>query len=167
MGRRRDARTVILAIPASPRLRVKEIQSAPMAGYSGRPLVQKLGVKPNVRAVITGAPDDFLKQLEPLPDGVKFLTPAAKKFDFALVFLTKVGDLTKIKALAPRLEPDGMLWIAWPKKTANPSSELSENLVREAAFDASLVDVKVIAIDEKWSGLKLVYRLKDRPALRK
>jgi hypothetical protein len=138
-----------------------------MAGYSGRPLVQKLGMKPDSRAVISGAREDFLKQLEPIPGGVKFLTPAAKKFDFALVFLTRVGDLAKIKVLAPKLEPDGMLWIAWPKKTANPSSELSENLVRAAAFDANLVDVKVIAIDDTWSGLKLVYRLKDRPALRK
>jgi hypothetical protein len=135
-----------------------------MAGYSGTPLVQKLGIKPDSRLLAVHAPADFATTLGPLPDGATWLTAAAKDLDFALLFVTGLDDLCdRFSTLAARLAPNGMLWVAWPKRASGVPTDLSDNVVRETGLAAGLVDVKVCAIDDTWSGLKFVYRLKDRP----
>jgi hypothetical protein len=134
-----------------------------MAGYSGTPLVQKLGIKPNDRLLAVHAPPDFAVALGPLPDGATWLTGAAKDLDFVVLFVSALNDLCdRFPKLAARLAPHGMLWVAWPKKASGVPTDLGDGVVREAGLAAGLVDVKVCAIDEVWSGLKFVYRLKDR-----
>jgi hypothetical protein len=131
------------------------------AGYSGTPLVSKLGIKPGARVAFVGAPVQFDELLGELPSGVKAVSRGT--VDFAIVFVTKRTELAKrFDAFVDRLTPDGMLWISWPKKTAGVATELTENVVREIGLDAGLVDVKVCAIDATWSGLKFVRRLRDR-----
>ena len=131
------------------------------AGYSGTPLVAKLGIKEGARAVFVGAPGDFDDTLGPLPDGVR--TMRTGTVDVAILFVTGFSELSrKFAQLRDRLEINGMLWVAWPKKSSGVKSDLDENLVRDFGLEAGLVDVKVCAIDETWSGLKFVRRLRDR-----
>lgn len=131
------------------------------AGYSGTPLVTKLGIKPKVRMLFVGAPRNFTDLLGPLPDGAKLSSRG--KLDFAIAFVTKRAELAEqFDLVINRLGVDGMVWISWPKKTSGVATELSENVVREIGLAAGLVDVKVCAIDETWSGLKFVRRLRDR-----
>jgi hypothetical protein len=134
-----------------------------MAGYSGTPLVQKLGIKPDFRVRFVDAPADFAATLGPLPAGVEQVGGSAKDLDLAVLFVTERKALAeRFAKLAARLTPAGMVWVAWPKKTAGVPTDLTENVVRDVCLDAGLVDVKVCAIDETWSGLKFVYRLRDR-----
>ena len=133
-----------------------------MAGYSARPLIQKLGIKAGARVLFASAPEGFVKQLGKLPDEVKLVKRAAEEFDFALLFLRQSKELTRLAALAKRLEPSGMLWVAWPKKSAGSDTDLSFDVVQHAGLVLGLVDVKICAIDDFWSGLKFVVRLKDR-----
>lgn len=130
-------------------------------GYSGTPLVQKLGIKPGARMHFVGAPTQLPALLGPLPPSA---APAARgKLDFALLFATGHLDLTKHFAeLRDRLESNGMLWVAWPKKTSGVTTDLTEGIVRDFGLTNGLVDVKVCAIDDTWSGLKFVRRLSDR-----
>lgn len=131
------------------------------AGYSGTPLVQKLGIKPGARIQIVSEPSDFRSVLGPMPDGVK-LSPRGV-LDFAMVFTRTIADLEKrFVVLRDRLAPNGTLWVSWPKKSSGVPTELTENVVREFGLEHGLVDVKVCAVDETWSGLKFVRRLKDR-----
>jgi hypothetical protein len=137
-----------------------------MAGYSGTPLVQKIGIKPGHRLVLRNHPPSFLRDLGRLPDGVasseKFSGKA--KADVVVYFTEKRSALEKdFPSLAGKLEPNGMLWIAWPKKASGRLTDLNENIVRDTGLGCGLVDVKVCAVDETWSGLKFVIRLKDRP----
>lgn len=134
-----------------------------MAGYSGTPLVQKLGFKPGHRLAFVAAPPEFDAALGPLPDDGELVGPTAMKLDAVVLFVTAAGDLRKqFGKLATRLVPTGMLWVAWPKKASGVATDLSENVVRDIGLDAGLVDVKVCAIDATWSGLKFVIRLRDR-----
>jgi hypothetical protein len=134
-----------------------------MAGYSGTPLVQKLGIKPDARVHFAHAPVDFSYTLGPLPPGVELVGGSAKNLDFALLFVTDRATLAdRFSKLARRLNPAGLLWVAWPKKASGVPTDVNENVVRDIGLAAGLVDVKVCAIDEVWSGLKFVYRLKDR-----
>jgi hypothetical protein len=131
------------------------------AGYSGTPLVEKLGIKEGARAFFVDAPGDFDHTLGPLPEGVS--TVRSGTVDIAILFVTRFSELTKKFAqLRDRLETNGMLWVAWPKKSSGVKSDVDENLVRDFGLEAGLVDVKVCAIDETWSGLKFVRRLRDR-----
>jgi Protein of unknown function (DUF3052) len=133
-----------------------------MAGYSGTPLPAKLGLKPGQRLAFSGAPDGFVSSLGSLPDGARIAAGGA--FDLAVYFVRSARELESALAKAqPRLDPAGSLWIGWPKKASGIPTDVTENVVREAALARGLVDVKVCAIDETWSGLKLVVRLKDRP----
>ncbi|MFO0810424.1 MAG: hypothetical protein U0746_17505 [Gemmataceae bacterium] len=135
-----------------------------MAGYSGTPLVTKLGFKPGHRLAFVAAPPEFAIALGPLPDGAELVGAAAKDLDAAVLFVTDTATLQKQFAkLATRLVPAGMLWVAWPKKASGVVTDLTENVVRDIGLAAGLVDVKVCAIDDTWSGLKFVYRLEDRP----
>ena len=134
------------------------------AGYSGTPLVKKLGIKEGFRAALVGEPAGFRKELEGLPDGVSFVTSVQRDLDFVLFFARTQTELVRnFSRLAVKLVPTGMLWIAWPKKASGVSTDLSDGVVRQIGLDAGLVDVKVCAVNDVWSGLKFVIRVKDRP----
>jgi hypothetical protein len=133
-----------------------------MAGYSGTPLVQKIGIKPGYRLVLRNHPPSFLRDLGKLPDGVT--SRSSGKANVVVYFTDRRSALEKdFPGLAGNLQPDGMLWIAWPKKASGRVTDLTEDVVRETGLGFGLVDVKVCAIDGIWSGLKFVIRLKDRP----
>ena len=130
-------------------------------GYSGTPLVRKLGIKPDARILFVSAPADFAALLGPLPESTRI--SKAGSLDFAIVFVKAKSELTKqFPKLRDRLESNGMLWVAWPKRTSGVETDLTEGIVRDYGLAAGLVDVKVCAIDDTWSGLKFVRRLKDR-----
>jgi len=134
-----------------------------MAGYSGTPLAKKLGIKEGSRIALVNAPKDFQSELGQLPDGVKFLKPSTKSLDLILFFVLSERALARDFAkLAERITANGMIWIAWPKKSSGVTTDLSFECVQRIGLDAGLVDVKICAVDETWSGLKFVYRLKDR-----
>lgn len=134
-----------------------------MAGYSETPLAKKLGIKEAFQVAIIGAPPGFRGELVGLPDGVKFVASTATSLDLILFFVKSQRDLIeRFPLLASRLAPAGMLWIAWPKKASGEKTDLSDNSVRQIGLDAGLVDVKVCAVNETWSGLKFVIRVKDR-----
>ena len=138
-----------------------------MAGYSGTPLPRKLGIKEGSRIALINAPNDFESVLGELPDNVQFLKRPAKSLDIILFFvLTERALARDFAKLAATLVSNGMMWIAWPKKSSGVTTDLSEPRVRQIGLDAGLVDVKICAIDETWSGLKFVYRLKDRSSLK-
>jgi len=128
-----------------------------MAGSSGKPLSQKLGIKPGFRIFASNAPKAYGDIVGPLPDGVKILANPAASLDMAHLFVTKAAGLTgKLKRLRAAIAPDGMIWVSWPKKASGVASDLSDVAVREIALRLGLVDVKVCAVDEVWSGLKFV-----------
>lgn len=137
-----------------------------MAGYSGTPLVKKLGFKAGFRAGFVNPPKDFEKEIAPLPEDVQIaVDKLTKPLDLIVLFTDSQHVLKKeFSRVAGKLAVNGMLWIAWPKKTSGIAGDLSENDVRQIGLDAGLVDVKICAINEVWSGLKFVYRLKDRKA---
>lgn len=134
-----------------------------MVGYSGTPLVKKLGIKEGFRVAFVGAPDDFDQDLGPLPENVSEIAPPQKSMDFVLLFTKSAAALRRdFPKYAKTLQPNGMLWIAWPKKASGVKTDLSDNSVRQIGLDAGLVDIKVCAVTEIWSGLKFVYRVEDR-----
>lgn len=138
------------------------------AGYSGTPLAKKLGIKEDSRVALVGAPDGFRGELSDLPPGVTFVTSLAAQLDLILFFVKSQSEMTRnFPRLAAKLKPAGMLWIAWPKKASGVATDLSDNSVRQIGLDAGLVDVKVCAVNEVWSGLKFVIRVKDRPGVSK
>jgi len=138
-----------------------------MAGYSGTPLPKKLGIKEASRIALVNAPKGFQSELRDLPDNVQFIKRPTKSLDIILLFVLNERALARDFAkLAATLVSNGMIWIAWPKKTSGVATDLSEQRVRQIGLDAGLVDVKICAIDDTWSGLKFVYRLKDRSSLK-
>ena len=139
-----------------------------MAGYSGTPLTKKIGIKEGSRVALVNAPKDFQFEPTELPDNVEFTKGSAKSLDIILFFVTTERALAKdFSKLAARLTANGMIWIAWPKKSSGVATDLTFNRVQRIGLDAGLVDVKICAVDDTWSGLKFVYRLKDRPSLNK
>jgi hypothetical protein len=135
------------------------------AGYSGTPLPRKLGIKPGSRVALVRAPEGFETTLGALPPDVAIRRRAAGPVDVIVAFHTRRAELERrLPALAGALEPDGGLWIAWPKRASGVTTDVSENVVRELGLAAGLVDNKVCAIDAVWSGLRLVFRLRDRPS---
>jgi len=137
-----------------------------MAGYSGTPLVKKLGIKDGFDIALVKAPENFVAQLD-LPSGVNIRSlPKSRELDFILVFVKSQRILTTAFAqYSPKIKANGLFWVSWPKKTSGVSTDLTENIVRDIGLAAGLVDVKVCAIDDVWSGLKFVYRLNDRAAV--
>lgn len=130
-------------------------------GYSGTPLVRKLGIKPDSRIQFVSAPKDFRALVGPMPDRARLHSDGA--LDFAILFVKRMTDLAaRFPALRDRLESNGMLWVAWPKRASGVETDLNEGVVRDYGLRSGLVDVKVCAIDDTWSGLKFVRRLKDR-----
>lgn len=137
-----------------------------MAGYSGTPLVTKLGLKPGMKVLLLAEPDDYVPLLGGLPEGVVVASARARGYDFVHWFVTKAAELRRgLPGLAKRLKPTGMIWVSWPKKASGVPSEVARHQVMEAAKAAGLVDVKVAAVDETWSGLKLVIPVADRGTL--
>ncbi len=136
------------------------------AGYSGTPLVSKLGIKPGATLALIGAPDDFDRTLGELPDGVAIRRRLQGRLDVIVAFYVERSALERrLPALRGALQPAGGLWLAWPKRASGVATDLSDNVVRELGLAAGLVDNKVCAIDAVWSGLRLVYRRRDRPAI--
>ncbi|HET6670374.1 MAG TPA: hypothetical protein VFH15_09095 [Pyrinomonadaceae bacterium] len=134
-----------------------------MAGYSGTPLLKKLGVKPGFRVALVGAPRNFKEELGTLPATAKFTSATANSLDLILAFVSSERELKlKFGPLAAKLQRDGMIWVAWPKKSSGVATDLTFNNVQRIGLDVGLVDVKICAVNEIWSGLKFVYRLKDR-----
>lgn len=144
------------------------VSAAPAAGYSGTPLWKKLGLKPGMRAHVLHADDGWRVPLDgPLgdgQDGIVWLPPDDDgPAGLVLAFYrSAAGYLAELDGIGERIRPDGMLWAAWPRKAAGHVSDLDENLIRDAALDRGLVDVKVAAIDTDWSGLKIVWRRENR-----
>ena len=133
-----------------------------MAGYSGTPLVKKLGIKPGSIVAFVNAPAGYANTLG-LPPNVTINSRSRKPLDFAQLFVKSESELrTQFSEYAKRLNASGMLWVSWPKKSSAVSTNLSENIVRDIGLAAGLVDVKICAVNEVWSGLKFVFRLKDR-----
>ncbi|HEX7964971.1 MAG TPA: DUF3052 domain-containing protein [Gammaproteobacteria bacterium] len=130
-----------------------------MVGYSGTPLAMKLGIKPGHRVWAKGAPKDYPRLLAPLPEGVKLMGRAGKGLDLIHFFTRRKAELAAaLPRLLSAIQRDGTIWISWPKQASKVETDLTEDVVRKLALPLGLVDVKVCAVDEVWSGLKLVIR---------
>jgi hypothetical protein len=134
-----------------------------MAGYSGKPLPSKLGIKEDHAVAVVGAPDGFDGTLGELPDGVRVKSRAAPPLDVIVLFVRRRSELERRFArLVAALQPAGGLWVAWPKRSSGVETDMTEDVAREVGLAHGLVDNKVCAIDGTWSGLRLVRRLRDR-----
>ena len=134
-----------------------------MAGYSGTPLAKKLGIKAGCKIFLSGAPDNYLKLVAPLPEGVRFATRVGGDTDIVHLFATRKALLAKaLRAALAKLKPDGAIWASWPKKSSKVPTDITEDTIREIALPLGLVDIKVCAVDDSWSGLKLVIRKENR-----
>jgi hypothetical protein len=134
-----------------------------MAGYSGTPLAKKLGIKPDHRLYVENGPADYLQLVEPLPDGVTLVERLAGKVDMIHLFTKQAAELAaRLPRYRNRIVEDGVVWVSWPKKAAKIPTDVTEDVIREIALPLGLVDTKVCAVDEIWSGLKLVIRLENR-----
>jgi hypothetical protein len=137
-----------------------------MAGYSGTPLPKKLGIKEGSRIALISAPKDFARSLGKLPQNARIVTRVTKPLDIVLLFvLNERALLRDFEKLAKKLARNGMIWVAWPKKSSGVATDLSFERVQRIGLDSGLVDVKICAIDDVWSGLKFVIRLKDRASI--
>ncbi len=133
------------------------------AGYSGTPLPKKLGIKPGMVVAIINEPDEFRALLEPLPDDVVFRSALRGNVDLVIAFFTERSKLkAKLPALAKAIYPAGGLWLAWPKRASGVETDISGNDIRELGLAAGVVDIKVAAIDDTWSGHRFAHRIKDR-----
>lgn len=133
------------------------------AGYSGTPLTKKLGIKPGSTVLPVDAPDDYLELLRPLPEGVVLLDAAQSGVDIVHLFTNSRDELSsRLARLREVIKQDGTIWVSWYKKAAKLPTEITEDTVRDAALPLGLVDVKVCAVDDRWSGLKLVIRRENR-----
>ena len=135
-----------------------------MAGYSGTPLLTKLGIKAGYQMWVGHEPPAYWDWISPLPEGVIAKSKlGAKPLDFIQLFVKEKKTFQREVLLCKRsLKPDGMIWIRWPKKSSGVATDLDGNVIRNFALKNGLVDIKVCAVDEVWSGLKLVIPVKDR-----
>ena len=134
-----------------------------MAGYSATPLQKKLGIKDGLSVFILQPPEQYFDLISPLPTDVNIKSRLAVPVDFVHLFVKEKKVFTKEFTRCKKfLKKDGMMWISWPKKASKIVSDLDENIIREFGLKSGLVDVKVCAVDDVWSGLKFVFRLKDR-----
>jgi hypothetical protein len=132
-------------------------------GYSGKPLIEKLGIKHGARAMIVAAPRVYLARLGRLPTGVRLVARGAGPFDFIQIFATSSDHLkARFSRARTALASAGMLWASWPKRASGVPTDLDESVVRRAGLSLGLVDVKICAVDETWSALKFVIPLKSR-----
>jgi hypothetical protein len=132
--------------------------------YSGTPLTTKLGIREESRVLVLGGPEGFATMLEPLPPGVRFLRRAGRDIDVVVVFATRRAGLAeRVERLAASLAPAGRIWIAYPKKASGVRTDLDFGFVQGVGLGLGLVDNKTAAIDEVFTGLQFVIRVKDRP----
>ncbi len=130
-----------------------------MAGYSGAPLAKKLGIAEGSKVHAVGEPAHYRALLDPLPAKVRFVSKCDATTDIVHHFTAKKAELAKaLPAYRKKLAPDATVWVSWPKKAAKVPTDITEDVVRDVALPLGFVDVKVCAIDEVWSGLKLVVR---------
>ena len=130
-----------------------------MAGYSGAGLAKKLGIKSSSRVLLDNAPEGYRKLLEPLPPAVEFVAKLGKSIDMVQVFATKRADLAKaLMGYRKQLDATAAVWVSWPKQVSKVQTDITEDVIREVALPLGFVDIKVCAVDEVWSGLKLVVR---------
>ena len=133
------------------------------AGYSKNPLAKKLGITPDFRICLINPPDNYNQLLGAVPAGVQQFTALNGEFDLIQYFTKSQDELTQqFPLLKSGLKMNGALWISWPKKASGVVTDLTEDIIRQIGLDNGLVDVKVVAVDDTWSGLKFVYRLQDR-----
>jgi hypothetical protein len=134
-----------------------------VAGYSGTPLAAKLGIKPGTKILVKDAPKNYARLVAPLPAGVQFVQRLGSETDLVHLFATRRARLADaLRGSAAKLKPDGAIWVSWPKKASKVETDITEDTIREIALPMGLVDIKVCAVDETWSGLKLVRRKENR-----
>lgn len=134
-----------------------------MAGYSGTPLGKKLGIKPGHQILVVNEPKAYWDWISPLPEGLVVKKTGSKALDFAHLFVTEKKVFEKeVLKLRKLIKQDGMIWISWPKKASKVPTDITEDVIRDFALKNKLVDIKVCAVDEVWSGLKLVIPVKIR-----
>jgi hypothetical protein len=134
-----------------------------MAGYAETPLAQKLGIKPGQRVATIEAPKGYRQLLAPVPEGVSFTRQVATDTSFVHLFVKERQSLEKeLKRLRRLLADTGVLWVSWPKKSSGVKTDITEDAIREVCLPLGFVDVKVCAVDETWSGLKLMIRRENR-----
>ncbi|MDH3747704.1 MAG: DUF3052 domain-containing protein [Gammaproteobacteria bacterium] len=134
-----------------------------MVGYSGTPLAKKLGIKEGHRIRISGAPANYLNLVSPLPKDVMISGRISQRIDIWHFFTTSYSELaSKLPAMMATIQPTGAIWVSWPKKSSGVRSSVTEDSIRTIALPLGLVDIKVCAVDETWSGLKLVIRKEHR-----
>ena len=132
-------------------------------GYSGKPVAQKLGIKPGTTIRTRNAPDAYRRMLGPLPADVVFSDRARSPVDVVHLFVTSRKDLERqLRTSRKEIRQEGAIWVSWPKKSSGVATDVTEDVIREVALPLGLVDIKVCAIDEVWSGLKLVIRRENR-----
>jgi hypothetical protein len=135
-----------------------------MAGYSGTPLWKKLGHKTGMSAYVDGGPANYRSLLALPPDvRIEWLTHPKRDIEFVHLFATSASELkAKLKSYRTKIVPDGVIWVSWPKKSSGVKTDITEDTIRGVALPMGLVDIKVCAVDEVWSGLKLVIRKENR-----
>ncbi|MFC0350113.1 DUF3052 family protein [Undibacterium danionis] len=133
--------------------------NAQTSGYSGTPLAKKLGITENTQVYTIQAPDDYLQLLAPIPEGVQFMKKLGISTDIVHVFTKEKTQLqAELIKLRSTIKANGVIWISWPKKASKVPTDITEDTIREIALPLGLVDIKVCAVSEIWSGLKLVIR---------
>ncbi len=134
-----------------------------MAGYSGKPLSMKLGIKEGIRLYVKNPPSDYLQLLGPLPDNVNIVKRLSGELDMVHFFTRSRSELEAgLQKQLSRIKQSGMIWISWPKKSSRVDTDITEDVIREISLPMGLVDIKVCAVDDVWSGLKLVIRKENR-----
>jgi hypothetical protein len=135
-----------------------------MPGYSGTPLAKKLGLKPPTTLVALGAPPEYRAWLGTLPEGVRIVSKAGSPLQAVHVFVTRRAALARhLGRFRTDLTPAGFVWVSWPKKSSGVATDITEDVIRELALPLGFVDIKVCAVTDVWSGLKLVIRKSERP----
>lgn len=133
------------------------------AGYSSTPLAKKLGIKTNFKLFLQDEPEHYFDLFSDWPVNTEIIKkPQPESVDFIHIFCIKEHDLKRGAKCIKLMKKDGLMWVSWPKVSSDIASELKRDFIREFFLDAGLVDVKVAAVDADWSGLKFVYRLRDR-----
>jgi hypothetical protein len=146
---------------------MRRLTSRPPPGYSGRTLAQKLGVGPGCRLFLHAGPENYAALLAPLPAGARVVPQLDACTDLVHLFATTRATLTRtLPSTLKAVRPETPIWVSWPKKSSGVASDLTEDVIREIALPLTLVDIKVCAVDETWSGLKLVMRISARPKAR-
>jgi hypothetical protein len=138
-----------------------------MPGYSGTPLAKKLGIKPGGRIAALNAPPGYEELLAPVPLNVSFVKNVTEQVDVVHLFIdTRAALAAQLARNLPRIRPDASIWVSWPKKSSGVTTDVTDNVVRAVALPMGLVDIKVCAVDDTWSGLKLVIRKENRGSRR-